>query len=241
LLQVAYTCCLGDLNQDGYPDLLLTVEKDTQRLARILTSQPCTPTVCTEAQLKAGRRSFTLLKKGTNALYSLQQVSSTAFFDFEEDGTLDMLVMAQPAKQTEHQADRTLVPIQNNYFNDAFFLKTLVLNGVCPGRCPMDEGYARLRPYGVSYHGASFRYSVIDRQGRKHAKAAAQLSQAAYVPLQMPYCLFGLGRTNNYVEELFVGVTRHQLQHYRDWAGVIPNAQLIVVPYQDADAHDPDR
>ena len=36
----------------------------------------------------------------------------------------------------------------------------------------------------------------------------AQLSQSNYNSLQTPYCLFGLGRTNSYMEELFVGVSR---------------------------------
>ncbi|RKP11179.1 hypothetical protein THASP1DRAFT_11906 [Thamnocephalis sphaerospora] len=236
----------SDLNQDGYPDLLLITENNGQTHVRLLSSAPCTEDISTKDQMEAGRRAFRVLEQGADALNQLVNVRSAAFFDFEEDGTLDILSLSkQPGGSRAGKAARVVVPVQNNYFNDAFFLKTLVLNGVCPGRCSTEAGYARQRPYGVSYYGASFKYTVIDRRGRKHAKEVAQLSQSAYVPLQMPYCLFGLGRTNNYVEELFIGVTRHQAsgwqaRHYRAWAGVIPNSQLVVVPYQAADVHAPD-
>lgn len=39
----------------------------------------------------------------------------------------------------------------------------------------------------------------------------AQLPQSSYLPLQTPYCLIGLGRTNNYIEEMFAGVSRNQV------------------------------
>jgi integrin alpha FG-GAP repeat containing protein 1 len=36
---------------------------------------------------------------------------------------------------------------------------------------------------------------------------ACQLPQSAYFALQTPYSLFGLGRTNNYVEDFFVDLS----------------------------------
>lgn len=76
--------------------------------------------------------------------------------------------------------------------------------------------------------------------------------------LQTPYCLVGLGRTNNYVEEMFAGVSRRQVreklqlslprithshyiiqdQNYLFYEGVIPNSQLIFIPYQPENVHD---
>ena len=65
-----------------------------------------------------------------------------------------------------------------------------------------------------------------------------QLPQTAYLSLQAPYTYFGLGRTNNYVENLFVGSTRHQDDHFMTIEGVIPNSQVVIVPYQPKDVHD---
>ncbi|KAI9596507.1 hypothetical protein BDF19DRAFT_437639 [Syncephalis fuscata] len=230
----------GDINQDGYPDLLLLIRQgDGHTRARILTSMPCTDDTCTAEQVQASRRSFQLLEHGADALDQLENVRSAAFFDFSDDGTLDILALSKSdtSNNRNNMANRQITTLQNNFFNDAFFLKTLVLNGVCAGHCPTDQGYPRERPYGVNYHGASFKYTVIDRKGHKHAKEVVQLPQSAYLSLQLPYSLFGLGRTNNYVEELFVGITRHQTEHYHVWAGVIPNSQLIVVPHQEANDH----
>lgn len=57
-----------------------------------------------------------------------------------------------------------------------------------------------------------------------------QLPQTAYHSLLTPYSFFGLGRTNNYIENLFVGATLHSQEHFIDLEGVIPNSKLVVSP-----------
>ncbi|CAG8433014.1 6316_t:CDS:10 [Ambispora gerdemannii] len=101
------------------------------------------------------------------------------------------------------------------------------------------DSTARNKPFGVNYPGATFKFTVLDTSGHKRANQVAQYSQAGYVSLQAPYSLFGLGRTNNYVEELFVGTTRNQSRHYSSFSGVIPNSQLIIVPYQPSGVNNP--
>jgi integrin alpha FG-GAP repeat containing protein 1 len=48
--------------------------------------------------------------------------------------------------------------------------------------------------------------------------------------LQTPYSFFGLGRTNNYIENLFVGATVHAEQHFINMEGVIPNSKVVILP-----------
>lgn len=50
--------------------------------------------------------------------------------------------------------------------------------------------------------------------------------------MSTPYSYIGLGRTNNYVDNLFVGSTRHQLQHFVNLEGLIPNSQVVISPWQ---------
>ncbi|KAJ3021428.1 hypothetical protein HKX48_008522 [Thoreauomyces humboldtii] len=97
-----------------------------------------------------------------------------------------------------------------------------------------------MQPYGVNYVGASFKYTVLDTAGKRRATQAAQLPQSTYFSLQTPYALFGLGRTNNYIEDLFVGVTRRKekISHVAAYQGVIPNSQLVVIPYESDAAAD---
>ncbi len=57
----------------------------------------------------------------------------------------------------------------------------------------------------------------------------------SYQSLQTPYSYFGLGRTNNYIENLFVGTTIHSKQHYINLEGVIPNSRVVINPSLNED------
>lgn len=57
----------------------------------------------------------------------------------------------------------------------------------------------------------------------------SQLPQSGYQALGTPYSHFGLGRTNNYVERLFVGSSLTS-DHYTILEALIPNSQLIINP-----------
>jgi hypothetical protein len=57
-----------------------------------------------------------------------------------------------------------------------------------------------------------------------------QLPQTSYHSLLTPYAYFGLGRTNNYIENLFVGSTKHTDQHFINMEGVIPNSKVVILP-----------
>jgi integrin alpha FG-GAP repeat containing protein 1 len=63
-----------------------------------------------------------------------------------------------------------------------------------------------------------------------HLISAAQLPQTAYQSLLTPYSFIGLGRTNNYVENLFVGSTLHSNEHFINMEGVIPNSKVVFKP-----------
>ncbi|KAI8085765.1 uncharacterized protein B0P05DRAFT_466374 [Gilbertella persicaria] len=211
----------GDYNLDGYPDLLVTTNKRVLLLQSVL----CDSGLCSDEAVVAAKRTFSLVSTGVEALDSMTSATQAAFFDIDEDGSLDMLVL----QNTDNNKDAGRTPhfVINNFFNDAFFIKSLVSNGV-------DD----LEAYGVSYPGASLKFTVLDTSGIKRSHQISQLSQSGYLSLQTPYCLFGLGRTNNYVEEMFAGVSRHQAKNYFFYEGVIPNSQLVFLPYQPHDIQD---
>ncbi|KAI9311839.1 hypothetical protein BX666DRAFT_1992962 [Dichotomocladium elegans] len=217
----------GDYNLDGYPDLLVTTTKQVLLLENIL----CTNQLCSSQATEHGRRSFSPVQTGTDALGKIARPKRAAFFDIDEDGSLDILVL-QSRTTDSLGSERIPQFIINNFFNDAFFLKGLVSNGVCGSNCQENK------PYGVNYPGATLKFTVLDTAGHKRAHLVSQLAQTSYMALQTPYCLIGLGRTNNYVEEMFAGVTRHQEHNYLFYEGVIPNSQLIFIPYQPENVHD---
>ncbi|CAG8512992.1 15985_t:CDS:10 [Funneliformis mosseae] len=216
---------IGDYNLDGYPDLLVVTSNGKESHVTLLESILCTTRKCHGLAAASQRRTFVKVNDGAQPLYNIKTAKNAAFLDLDEDGTMDIMVFTATHGKT---AARDIQMIHNNYFNDAFFLKTLVLNGV-----------GHKQNFGVNYPGAEFKFTVLDTSGRKRANQVAQYSQSGYLSLQTPYSLFGLGRTNNYVEELFVGVSRNQSSYYTSLAGVIPNSQLIIVPYQPEGVDNP--
>ena len=140
-----------------------------------------------------------------------------------------------------------------------------VLNGGCPSGWCSPENNSRFhvlfltralafsntfsQPSGVSYSGATFKYTVLDTTGQRAAAAGesttpafvralilpsvAQLPQTAYQSLLTPYSFIGLGRTNNYIENFFVGSTKHDEEHFINMEGVIPNSKVVIIPPSD--------
>lgn len=60
--------------------------------------------------------------------------------------------------------------------------------------------------------------------------SVGQLPQTSYHSLHTPYAFLGLGRTNNYIENLFVGSTKHIQEHFINMEGVIPNSRVVIHP-----------
>jgi len=124
---------------------------------------------------------------------------------------------------------RSIQAIYNNFFNDAFFLKAMSLNGV-------GGLLTKPKPYGVDFPGGVFKFTVSSLDGSKGIKQGVQLHQSGNLALQTPYILFGLGRTSNYIEEIFMGVSiNNQGDHWHLWICIIPNSQLVGIPYKPDD------
>ncbi|KZT70220.1 hypothetical protein DAEQUDRAFT_725861 [Daedalea quercina L-15889] len=220
---------LGDANQDGFPDILAIIVtgsgSQASRMPQLAMSEPCGAGVAGCGRTGKGRRGWSLVKKGIEPLKSIRDARTVAFFDMDEDGSLDIMV-----QRTGTQGEGHILFVQNNFYYDAFFLKAIVLNGACGSSvCKDANTSAQYHPYGVSYSGATYKYTVLDTSGRRSAAAVAQLPQTAYHALLTPYSYFGLGRTNNYIENLFVGSTKHS-NHYINMEGVIPNSKVVIVP-----------
>ncbi|KAJ3332036.1 hypothetical protein HDU76_001494 [Blyttiomyces sp. JEL0837] len=226
---------IGDFNADGYPDILLLSANSSNTVMRLLQSQGCVGESCGQKGLR--KRGFSLVSEGGERLDSISgSIRAAAFFDLDEDGNLDIIA----TRVDPRTGQRSNIAILNNFFNDAFFLKTLVSNGVCSSAtwCSNEIATPNAKPYGVNYFGASFKFTVVDTMGHIRATQFAQMPQTGYFALNTPYNFMGLGRTNNYIDILFVGTTRNQPQHVATYQGVIPNSQLIVLPYQPAGIKD---
>ncbi|KAL1405541.1 hypothetical protein Q8F55_009179 [Vanrija albida] len=213
----------GDFDVDGFPDLLITVRNGTShRKVKVLKNVPCGKGVF-GCPTKSGRGFVVAGGKGWEALEAITDSTGASWIDLDDDGSLDIMVHRDGKEQ--------ITFIQNNFFHDAFFLKAQVLNGACEGTCEPAGGGKKYSALGAGYSGASFKFTVFDTAGRRHAQQVPQLPQTGYQALQSPHTFIGLGRTNNYVENLVVGTTLYEPDDGRtSLEAVIPNSQLIVNP-----------
>lgn len=219
----------GDFNLDGYTDLILPV-LETKNVIDIYGAQrvntlkmmlwrnsPC-PSGSSDSCYS---RTLVEQVEGTEDLPSIDipdtnyiPIYNGFFKDLDESGILDvMTTLVDPLS-----GNQSIQAYYNNYFNDAYFLKTLSLNGA--------------RKKGFQMPGMTFKFSVSDLQGVKHPRTSTQLTQSTYSALQTPYHLYGLGRTNGYIEDFFFGKPRSSSsQNYNYQTGIIPNSQLVAIPY----------
>ena len=82
------------------------------------------------------------------------------------------------------------------------------------------------RTFGTNLPGPKVSYVTTTQDGFPRQGIATQLPQSAYYSLYLPYTIFGLGRTPNFVDELTVSV----LNETRSWTQIIPNSQMVVIP-----------
>lgn len=205
----------GDLDMDGYPDLIINLQskkKATEFQTVIMRNVPC-------ENCFTGRT--VQIEWEIPGLKDVPNVQLSAFFDIFEDGTLDVLVSTYIKDKWQIHA------LQNTEIFDSCFLKVLVLNGLCRHHnCSME-------PYGVNQPGPMVRYNMTTQDGTPLVSTSVQLSQSAYFPLQLPYSYFGLGQTPNFIDILTVSIPAayNKTAHNREWVQIIPNSQIVVIPH----------
>uniref|UniRef100_A0A3Q1CNW2 Integrin alpha FG-GAP repeat containing 1 n=1 Tax=Amphiprion ocellaris TaxID=80972 RepID=A0A3Q1CNW2_AMPOC len=121
---------LGDYNLDGFPDALVVLHNTSgsNQQAFLLENVPCQNPSCH----KVGRMFH--IHWDQSDLGAIQNATMATFFDIYEDGILDMLVLSQ----AEGKKDLIIHALKNNFEADAYFVKVMVLSGLCSNDCPED-------------------------------------------------------------------------------------------------------
>uniref|UniRef100_A0A663M4J9 Integrin alpha FG-GAP repeat containing 1 n=1 Tax=Athene cunicularia TaxID=194338 RepID=A0A663M4J9_ATHCN len=215
------TLHIGDYNMDGYPDALAILKNTSgsNQQAFLLENVPCNNVSC-----KSVRRMFRVFWELSD-LNQIKDAVVATFFDIYEDGILDIIVLSK-GYSSEEFAIHTL---KNNFEADAYFVKVIVLSGLCSNDCPR-----KITPFGVNQPGPYIKYTTVDANGYLKNGSAGQLSQSAHFALQLPYNVLGLGRSANFLDHLYVGIPRplgEKSIRRQEWTAIIPNSQLIVIPY----------
>ncbi|VDO03125.1 unnamed protein product [Rodentolepis nana] len=211
---------LGDFDLDGFPDLAVGLKysqgSNTIVLPAILRNT---------ARSNGGRVEFqAYLLPGVevdNAL-NLKQI---AFFDYNEDGILDLFM-------THQRSDKT--PVTSLYMQkmtkEVYFLKVMLATGLCgsPGRCPNG-----VLPYGLPGYGYRVSYETQGAEGGRIGSSASFVSTSCCGALQLPFVTFGFGDFATYIENVIVSIPAPSGQtRSHKLTFIVPNAQVVVIPYE---------
>ncbi|KAG5872000.1 hypothetical protein JTB14_030842 [Gonioctena quinquepunctata] len=213
----------GDFNMDGYPDILATLSPalNDSGLPQsfLLENVPC-QNAC--GKLK---RTYDIKWSSLNPFKNGTVMAS--FFDFYQDGILDCIIVSYDGKNYRTAA------FKNSLDYDANFIKVMVLTGLTNENNAMIMGRVgkKRRTYGTNLPGPSISYKTTTQESKVRHGLAAQLPQSAHFSLNLPYSIFGLGRTPNFVDKLTVGLFNYS----RSWTQIIPNSQMVVIPWPTND------
>jgi integrin alpha FG-GAP repeat containing protein 1 len=194
----------GDFDQDGFPDLLITLQNSSTSFIQLFENQ--------KNPQKPGFRTLEPVKNQLNDhLDQISNVLISCFFDLNEDGILDVLLIRKNEDILE------ILSFFNFLQNDRFHLKALALNGHSRG------GYSSVYP------GAVFVFTLTEMDMSIVVIEATQMTLTSFFALNTPYNVFGLGRTNSYIEEFYLALPVKG-KNTRSWTPIIPNSYLIASP-----------
>lgn len=210
----------GDINADGYPDLIATFELSGHNaFPAVLINSPWV--VSDVQKCKPGERVFVYSdNKYNEELKKHNDWNYAFFFDIEENGILDIILVVHDVNQRK---DR-IIPLMSNYDQDSFFLKTKVVSHI--------DNKAD-----IVMSGATIRASFTQLGDEKYILVGTQRSQESYANLGLSYVYFGIGRSNNYIEAFTVGTLVSEKKVVKSWTPIIPNTQLIVSTQNSRDPH----
>ena len=217
---------VGDVDLDGFPDLLMTVYNTSSGAGsevQLLLNVPCQPmSGCHQSDPTSKYWRQFQLQPGYTA--GVGSAVTGAFFDIYEDGRLDLIIVSQD-QHDNYLVSAYVNPTQDS---DAYFMKVIVLTGACYHNC--DHQTTEYVPYGTNSGGQLVSYRS-QRPGQEsfdsYQSVAVQLPQSSYFALGLPYTIFGLGMAPNFVDSLSVNISAQS----HDWPQIIPNSQLYVIPY----------
>lgn len=201
----------GDLDRDSFEDII-TVMKNTTDNTQFFRIIMNTPNSSNLDNVKNSKFDFTKTHKYIN----VSNVEYVSFFDLDENGELDVLIVSKSKTNNEFNII--------GYFNveqyDNFFLKSLTTKS--------KENY-----FCVDI-GTNYRYFVTDLQGDRKLRVSTQHSQTSSMNLQLPYSFMGIGPSYNYIENFHVSTTsssNHTESYLKVFTPIIPNSQLLIYNY----------
>ncbi|GMS91169.1 hypothetical protein PENTCL1PPCAC_13344, partial [Pristionchus entomophagus] len=212
----------GDVNLDGYPDMLVTIGslEGGRNYAAIIENRAVNEDEPDKRKFEKPNQM--LIMPGL----ALGMTQSSSFFDFAEDGYLDVVVQWKLRAGDDWQW--SLCATQSEKQGDVTFLKVQTF-------APLRDGDIK-EGKGVVWGGVCVTYEMettgIGEDKRKAIEC--QLPGNSHkAGLSPPFSLFGLGRNPNFIDKAEIGVPRATTVEdykYHLQKQIVPNARMMVQP-----------
>ena len=207
------TLRFADFNGDGFPDFvsLMKAKGSSETKVVVLLNQA-------NKSSEVGR-SLSLWMPPAQPQGPKRRPVLAAFFDLYEDGKPDILVSS-----VDDTSAVFVDVLLNHVMDDATFIKVMVASGLC---------YEDCISYGTNLPGPHVCHEMIDTEGHRRYGCNGQLTQSAHFSLHMPYTVFGLGSTPNFVDMLTATIPGQNSSFIRTgvWTQIVPDAQVVLIPY----------
>ena len=172
----------GDINMDSYADFTVVLydNKDFSQNSYVFLNYLDEKIPSKEFSPRSFSYSHTYFNPYiNNAVYS-------SFFDLDEDGKLDLIIVYQEANKIINTAG-----FYNTNIYDNYYLKNFVLNQK-----------NTMFQYEI---GVNFRFITTNLDGSRRMDLSSQAIQVSTpLSLHLPYSYVGIGRSNNYIENLHI-------------------------------------
>jgi len=153
-------------------------------------------------------------------LSKYQHAQYAVFTDIIENSMLDLIVVNEPTKNGGDDETPEIAAVYNNLNGEAFFIKARMLT---------DDRI------GSPARTASFKAVLTNLDDEKFVVQGTDVGQSAFGSLQVPSCMIGVGRSNNFVETFTVSNYLKGTRSTREWSPIIPKSVLYVYTNMDKD------
>ncbi|ORM40488.1 T-cell immunomodulatory -like protein [Babesia sp. Xinjiang] len=214
------TLSFGDLNNNGYPDLIVLARDRRNSKPVVMVYENLENKEPSETYT----RRFELSARIDVTDLELHELRITAI-DLFEDGITEIGIFASKGSAHSDAIGRFYTVVNESI---GLFMKAMV-KGISHGETPSS---VNVLSTGSNVNGAVFKITVIDVYGAKSPRCSTIRPQSAHSPLLPPYSMFGLGKTNNYVEEFYLGMPSKSENYSNMWISIIPNCSVVAIPHR---------
>lgn len=147
-------------------------------------------------------------------LNQYQNAKFAVFTDIIENSMLDIIVVNDPTSDYNQQNKvQEIAAVYNNLNAEMYFVKARMLT---------DD------KIGSAVRSAVFKVVLTSLDDEKFVVSSTDVGQSAFGSLQVPSCMIGVGRSNNFIETFTVANYINGHRSVREWSPIIPKSVLYV-------------